>query len=163
MPISERHQPIRINRSRITSQWEIKHWKVLPLNSDLNIFKSISFWPRRAAWGLRETSSSSHRGPYSERGLSLANLKTKNKSGLIQTFQTWKQPKPTQFWFGANFSIISTFDKNLENATFLKKCTFDKNESLFFCKNINLCLIDSVGTRGWVILTWRDDSRFMNY
>ena len=101
-------------------------------NSDLTIFKSISFLPRRAAWGLRETSSSSHRGPYSERGLSLANLKTKNKSGLIQTFQTWKQPKPTQFWFGANFSIISTFDKNLENATFLKKCTFDKKWKFIF-------------------------------
>ena len=122
------------DKREFNSQWEILYlaskWFQNYAKSDLNIFK-ISL-PRRAAWGLRETSSSSHRGPYSESGLSLANLKTKNKSSLIQTFQTWKQPKPTQFWFGANFSIISTFDKNLENAKFLKNCNFNKKWKFIF-------------------------------
>ena len=70
--------------------------------------------------------------------LSLANLKTKNKSGLIQTFQTWKQPKPTQFWFGANFSIISTFDKNLENAIFFEKMQSGQKMNIYFSAKISI-------------------------
>ena len=129
-------------------------------NSDLNvhIFKSISL-PRPAAWGLRDTSPSSHRGPFNI--LSVASLlpisRLKTSRVWFKLFKLENSPNQPSFDSLPSFRLNALDTKTSKMRHFWKNANWTKIKFIFLQK-YQFMSDRQRRNMGWVILTWRDDS-----
>ena len=125
-----------INQSEppeMNSQWEIYAYA----NSDLNvhIFESISL-PRPAAWGLRDTSPSSHRGPFNI--LSVASLlpisRLKTSRVWFKLFKLENSPNQPSFDSLPSFRLNALDTKTSKMRHFWKNANWTKIKFIFLQK-----------------------------